>query len=100
LNRYENSSDINFVLKVLEENTTVPVILVNDNGEMTSRNLDSLKSQDTAYLRQELNLMKRKYDPVVINYYRKFNSYLYYNDSKVFSDLQLIFDDLIKSFKE
>lgn len=100
LNQYDNSSDINFVLKVLQENTTVPVILVNDNGEITSRNLDSTKAQDTSYLRRELNVMKGKYDPVIINYYRKYNSYLYYNDSKVFSDLQLIFEDLIKSFKE
>jgi signal transduction histidine kinase len=100
LSQYENSSDINFVLKVLQENTTVPVILVNDNGEMTSRNLDSIKSKDTSFLRQELNLMKKKYDPVVINYYKKFNSYLYYKDSKVFSDLQFIFDDLIKSFRD
>jgi len=100
LNQYDNSSDINFVLKVLQENTTVPVILVNDNGEMTSRNLDSIGSQDTSYLRKELNQMKGKYDPVIINYYKNFNSYLYYKDSKVFSDIQVIFDDLIKSFKE
>lgn len=100
LNQYDNSSDINFVLKVLQENTTVPVILVNDNGEMTSRNLDSIRSQDTSYLRKELNLMKKKYDPVVINYYKNFNSYLYYKDSKVFSDIQVVFDNLIKSFKD
>lgn len=100
LNQYENSSDINFVLRVLQENTTVPVILVNDNGEMTSRNLDSTLSRDTAYLRRELNQMKRKYDPVIINYYKNFNSYLYYKDSKVFSDIQLVFDDLIRSFKD
>lgn len=100
LNQYDNSSDITFVLKVLQENTTVPVILVNDNGQITARNLDSIKSLDTNYLRQELNQMKLKYDPVVINYYKNFNSYLYYNDSKVFSDIQLVFDDLIKSFKD
>lgn len=100
LNQYDNSSDINFVLRVLQENTTVPVILVNDNGEMTSRNLDSIKSQDTAYLRRELRLMKQKYDPIVINYYKNFNSYLYYKDSKVFSDIQVVFDDLIRSFKD
>ncbi len=100
LNSYDNSSDINFVLKVLQENTTVPVILVNDNGEITARNLDSLRSQDTAYLRQELDLMKKKYAPVVINYYKNFNSYLYYKDSKVFSDIQVVFDNLIKSFKD
>lgn len=100
LNRFDNNFDINFVLKVLQENTTVPVILVNDNGEITSRNLDSIKSRDTTYLRQELNKMKEKNDPVVINYYKKFNSYLYYNDSKVFSDIQLAFDKLKKSFED
>ena len=44
--------------------------------------------------------MKEKYEPVVINYYKNSNSYLYYNDSKVFSDIQVIFDDLIKAFKD
>jgi signal transduction histidine kinase len=100
LNQFDNSSDINFVLKVLQENTTVPVILINDNGEMTSRNLDSIRSRDTSYLRKELNVMKAKYEPVVINYYKKFNSYLYYKDSKVFTDIQIVFDNLIKSFED
>ncbi|MDI1354032.1 MAG: HAMP domain-containing sensor histidine kinase [bacterium] len=100
LNRFDNTADNSFVLKVLQENTTIPVILKNDNGEITSRNLDPTLSKDTAYLRRELNLMKEKYDPVVINYYKKFNMYLYYNDSKVFADLQVVFDDLIRSFKE
>ena len=100
LNRFDGGSDINFVLKVLQENTTIPVILKNDNGEMTSRNLDSIRSSDTTYLKEQLRLMKSKYDPVVINYYKNFNSYLYYNDSKVFADLQVVFDKLIRSFRE
>lgn len=100
LNRFDGGSDINFVLKVLQENTTIPVILKNDNGEMTSRNLDSIRSFDTTYLKEQLRLMKSKYDPVVINYYKNFNSYLYYNDSKVFADLQVVFDKLIRSFRE
>lgn len=100
LSNYNNATDISFVLKVLQANTTVPVILINDNGEMSSRNLDPEKSKDTAYLRRELQLMKEKYEPVVINYYKNFNSYLYYKDSKVFSDIQLVFDKLINSFKE
>ncbi len=94
------SSDYNFVLKVLQDNTTVPVILINDNGQMVPRNLDSLRSKDTSYLRSELNSMKEMYPPVEINYYKNFRSYLYYKDSKVFSDIQLVFDNLIKSFKE
>lgn len=100
LSNLNDNSDYNFVLKVLQDNTTVPVILVNDNGQMTPRNLDPVKSKDTVYLRNELEAMKRKYEPVVINYYKNFKSYLYYKDSKVFSDIQLVFDNLIHSFKE
>jgi two-component system, sporulation sensor kinase D len=95
-----NPTDINFVLKVLQANTTVPVILLNDNGEMSTRNLDSAKAGDTAYVRKELRAMKEKYPPVVTKYYQNRNSYLYYNDSKVFADLQVVFDNLIRSFRE
>ena len=100
LSQFDNASDINFVLKVLQENTTIPVILKNDNGEITSRNLDPDRSKDTVYLNEMLNVMKAKYEPVVINYYKNFNSYLYYQDSKVFSDIQVVFDNLIRSFNE
>lgn len=100
LNRFDGGSDINFVLKVLQENTTIPVILKNDNGQITSRNLDSALSSDSVYLKTQLEIMKSKYEPVVFNYYKNFNSYLYYNDSKVFADLQVVFDKLIRSFRE
>ncbi len=99
LSNINSNADYNFALKVLQDNTTVPVILLNDNGQMTPRNLDSLRSKDTLYLRQELRVMKNKYVPVEINYYKNFKSYLYYNDSKVFSDIQIVFDNLIKSFE-
>jgi signal transduction histidine kinase len=99
LSNLNNNTDYNFALKVLQDNTTVPVILVNDNGQITPRNLDSLKIKDTLYLKEQLREMKKKYAPVEINYYKNFKSYLYYNDSKVFSDIQLVFDNLIKSFE-
>jgi hypothetical protein len=60
-----------FVLKVLSENTTVPVILTNEEDKITaSRNLDSLKERDQEYLRAQLEIMKKTYPPVVINYYK------------------------------
>lgn len=99
LSNISSNTDYNFALKVLQDNTTVPVILLNDNGQMTPRNLDSLKITDTSYLHKQLALMKLKYAPVEINYYKNFKSYLYYNDSKLFSDIQLVFDNLIKSFE-
>ena len=94
-----NDADISFVLKVLQDNTTVPVILTNQKGEITAnRNLDSLKSKDTVYLREELNIMKEKYAPVIIKGYKNFNNFLYYKDSKVFTDIKLVFDSLTKQF--
>ncbi len=95
-----STADINFVLKVLQANTTVPVILVNDNGQMSHRNLDSTRVNDTAYVRQQLEEMKQLYPPVVTKYYQQHVSYLYYKDSKVFTDIQVVFDSLMNSFKE
>ncbi len=95
-------ADVNFVLKVLEDNTSVPVILTNEKNEITkntqSRNLDSTRLKDTVYLRQQLNIMRHAYPPVVINYYKSKNLYLYHKDSKVFTDIQMVFDSLTKSF--
>jgi len=96
------STDFGFIIKVLENNTTVPVILTNEKNEITSstpsRNLDSTRVKDTIYLREQLNIMRQKYAPVVINYYKDKKSYLYYNDSRVFTDIKLVFDSLVGSF--
>ena len=98
------SSDIqnpDFVLKVLSENTTVPVILTNEKGQITAfRNLDSSKEKDLIYQQEQLEIMKKAYEPVVINYYRDKRSFLYHKDSKVFTDIQLVFDSLTKSFMD
>lgn len=96
------NADITFVLKVLQDNTTVPVILTKQINEITthtdSRNLDPERSKDTTYLRQQLNIMKETYAPVVIDVYKGIKNYLYYKDSKVFTDIKLVFDSLTKSF--
>lgn len=94
--------DISFILKVIQDNTTVPVILLSNDQRITpntpSRNLDTLRIHDTTYLRHELNIMREKNPPVVIDVYKGLKQYLYYNDSKVFNDMQLVFDSLTQSF--
>jgi signal transduction histidine kinase len=91
--------DVSFVLKVLQENTSVPVILTDDKDEIQiSRNLDSTKEKDKAYLQEQLQIMKDLYPPVEINVYKGIKQKLYHKDSRVFSDIKLVFDSLIKSF--
>jgi two-component system, sporulation sensor kinase D len=91
-------SDLTFILNVIQSNTTVPVILTNGKEISGSRNLDTLFEKDTSYVRKQLDLMKKNYEPIEIEYYKGKKNYLYYNDSKVFADIKLVFDSLTKSF--
>ncbi len=91
--------DPSFILKVLQENTTVPVILTDANDSIaTSRNLDSTRDKDPAYLKEQLRIMKSLYAPVEINYYKGLTQKLYHKDSRVFNEIKLVFDSLLKSF--
>lgn len=88
-----------FVLKVLQDNTTVPVILTDDAGQVNaSRNLDSVVTDDREAMQKELELMKSLYEPVVIDVYKGRKNYLYHKDSRLFNDIKVVFDSLIKSF--
>lgn len=92
-------SDLTFILKVIQSNTTVPVILTNEKEKIAGfRNLDTLREKDTSYVRQQFQDMKKKYPPIEVEYFKGKKNYLYYNDSKVFTDIKLVFDSLIKSF--
>lgn len=95
---FTDLNDISFILEVIQSNTTVPVILTNEENIIGSRNLDSLREKDNQYLNQQLALMKKKYPPIEIEYYKGKKNYLYYSDSRVFAEIKLVFDSLTKSF--
>ena len=95
----QDLTDYGFVLKVVSDNTTVPVILTDDHGTViTSRNLDPTKENDKTYLKLQMQAMRSKQEPIEINIYKGQKNYLYYQDSKLFSELKNNLDDLIKSF--
>ncbi len=93
-------TEVSFALNVLNENTTVPVILTNGKGVITSyRNIDFGPAEDKdEVLRRELKSMSDQYPPIEIVYYGSSKVYLYYKDSKLFSELKTTFDDLQQSF--
>jgi len=93
------NEDFSFILKVVTENSTVPVILTDENEKIISyRNLDSSKVNDPEYLNSEIAAMKQAREPLQINVFNQRKNYLYYKDSKLFSELKNVLDDLIKSF--
>lgn len=91
--------DVSFIFEVIKNNETVPVILADHDGNIiSSRNLDSAKANDKEYLKQEMELMRKQHDPIEITILRGRKNHLYYKDSKLFSELKNVFDDLVKSF--
>ena len=93
------AEDLSFIFEVIRNNQTVPVILTNDRGKVLSnRNLDSIKQNDTAYVNKELAVMKAQHDPIVVKLQGGKRNYLYYKDSRLFTELKNVLDTLVKSF--
>jgi anti-sigma regulatory factor (Ser/Thr protein kinase) len=93
-------SDYSFVLEVLKNNTTVPVILTNEEGIIKSvRNLpDTARERDSSYRYQQLAEMKRMHPPLVFQYLKDRKQFLYYKNSKLYEFTKEVFEKSIKSF--
>lgn len=91
--------DFSFYLKVVSDNTTVPVVITDSKGDMKfNRNLDSTITADPVRLKAEVNAMAALHKPIEIAVHGDEKQYLYYKDSKVFTELQEVMDGIISSF--
>lgn len=99
----ENNNDISFYLEIISGNSTIPVIVVDEKGNIVNhRNFDEEKVKDTNYLKAELELIKKINPPIDLDIKISRNQVLkqklYYKDSKIFSELKEVLDNLIQSF--
>ncbi|MFH0867592.1 MAG: ATP-binding protein [Bacteroidota bacterium] len=93
----DNTEDITFYAEIISSNTNIPVVLTDEDGKILSaRNVDFDK--DTVkILSGKLKKEFTQYDSIeVIIVWKK--NYLYYKESKLFTELRQVLDDLIKSF--
>jgi|TARA_Y100000031_G_C8237181_1_gene393856 signal transduction histidine kinase len=93
----EDQSEFTFYLEIISDNNTIPIVLTDNKGwVIDSRNLDI--EQDTM-----LRLSgKRKeeftvYDPITVQLPSRKN-YLYYKDSRFFSELRDVLNNYVASF--
>lgn len=99
--RYVNAGpneDVGFYLYIIQNNTSIPVVLTDGNGNIKGTR-NTVFSSDTipgmmTFLRKEFS----KYPPIVIRYYKNQTNYIYYKDSKLFTDMQVVLNDLVNSF--
>lgn len=88
-NLSEDAGDISFVFEVIKNNTTVPVILADqDDNVISFRNLDSLNAADPQYLKKQIALMRSQHEPIEIALYNGQIHHIYYKDSILLTQLK------------
>lgn len=86
-NDYEES--LLFASRIIESNTTIPMIQVNARGEIINyNNIDLPRTDPSRYLYQKLKEFKEGYPPIEIDYGLG-KEYLYYSDSTTLKQLLL-----------
>ncbi len=85
-----DNQDFGFLLEVIQNNRTVPVILTDSSDRIISyRNIDSTKALDTAYLNAQLMAMKKDNHRITIQVGNDNINYVYYKQSYLLQQLQV-----------
>ncbi len=93
-----NSNDITFYTNIILNNTTIPVILTNENDSIIgSMNIDYDKNS-ILFLDGELKKEFLIFDPIYTYYSPTEANILYYKESTIFTELRIVLDDLIETF--
>lgn len=96
----ENQSEYTFFLDIIRNNNSVPVILTSNSGEILyTKNLEQ-KYDTLNYLDGEAMKEFSLYDPITVEYLPSRKHYLYYKDSRFFTELRNILNNYVTSFME
>ncbi len=91
------SVDLTFYMDIVEGNTTIPLVHVEDDGTIVStQNLDKQVEEGDVF-EGELRAAFGEYPPISLTF-EGITQYIYYRDSRLFAELREILDDLIDSF--
>ncbi len=81
-------ANVDLPLKIIENNNNIPMILVNDKGEIEYfQNLDSVKALNPKYLEKQLIEMKAENQPIEVSYKGKNKQFIYYRNSDLLNRL-------------
>ena len=99
INLTEEEEARSFYLKVLSENNTIPAIIVDEKNRINYiTNLDTTGMKMPSTFSGKVKSEFTRYRPIIIDDGFSNNYYIYYQDSKVFTELREVLDNIIKSF--
>jgi hypothetical protein len=88
LNTGDLNANVDLSLKVIENNKSIPMILVAENGTIeTFQNLDTVKALDKKYVQNQLLKMKSENKPIAVSYKGKNKKFIYYRNSDLLNKL-------------
>ena len=92
------SADLTFYLNIISKNTTIPVILATEEGEITNSVNVSFDQDEVTMLSEEMIKEFSVYSPITVNFSYDNKHFLYYKESRIFTELRQVLNDLIESF--
>ncbi|MEX0291306.1 MAG: PAS domain-containing sensor histidine kinase [Flavobacteriaceae bacterium] len=78
----------NLTLRVFQNNTSTPMILVNRDGTIKTNNIPAELAQDTVYLLKKMEQFKNENSPILMNDKDEHLATLYYGNSEVLNKLK------------
>ena len=92
------SADLTFYLNIISKNTTIPVILATEEGEILFSKNISFDQDEVTMLSEEMIKEFSVYSPIIVNFSYNMKHFLYYKESRIFTELRQVLNDLIESF--
>ena len=85
----DSSCEIFFEQEIIESNTSIPIILVGQDGNVVnSKNVDAKRLQDKAWLDSKLQEMRLQAEPIEVDLGAGQKQYIYYQNSILLTKLR------------
>ncbi|RLD35515.1 MAG: hypothetical protein DRI73_02460 [Bacteroidetes bacterium] len=82
-------ANIDFLFQVIENNNTVPVVLVDSKGDtISTRNIDANRLKNSRYFEKLMRKMKSEHEPIEILLGNDVRNYIYFKDSLILTKLK------------
>ena len=91
-------ANLNFYVSIIRGNETIPLILTDEEGRILEATNIDFDKDTVIFLDGALREEFTRYDPIEFRYYKERKRYLYYKDSRLYTELRDVLDDLVKSF--
>ncbi len=93
-----NNEDIDFYTGVISGNKDIPVIVTDEDGNITASNNLDPKYKSIKKLTPSNQDVFTNYPPIIVPYFKDQLNYIYYRNSNTYYQLKQTLEDLTKSF--